>query len=669
MNKKIILSIMLIVAMVIASSAVLAVKNINITDSQVTVSGVSGNKVGSVNVKNTGNETVNVTFESTVLVGDSIQNPSITKITNLVPGNTQASTFTVNLDEKAGNYTGVITAHVEGSSESDSVLLQVIVQDNGLGLSVTPSIVSSTQTDTVVSQVMNVQNLANKDMDATIVRSGYDGLTFTLDKEGSYTFPALSTTQVTATIVIPAGIQSNVYNGRVDFTAGSTYSTILQTIVQPTYKVSAPDVKITTDPGSSSSATLLVSNTGNINLTGLAILNIPILYDNDGDSINLTVSPNSSISVAVGTTKTLTISASTSPKMDSGSYAGTLTISGGGISKQFNVVVEVRDVLQIIDISTNDDEFNPGEKISLDVEVENIADKIDLEDVEIKVYFLSGGNRLEDDDGDDIEEISERFNLDAGDTETVSFDFIMPYGVEDGDEITVYVEAKGKNADDSTEKYTVVDDSNTIFAAKEEHKLELYDIRLDSSALSCSRSTYIRVGVRDIGNNNEDDVELAVTNAELDISKHEVFDMSNDPDDDNFEVERSFLLDLEDAPTGSYDLDVVVFYDDDNEKEESSIALAVGPCSGSSTSTTGTTSTYVPPSVPTGSTGNVEFTYSGVPSSGASTVSATSVAPRISSAKPKTSWTDSIAFLIIVGIANVLLVIVIILAVVSLVRK
>ncbi|MBD3313367.1 hypothetical protein GF345_02910 [Candidatus Woesearchaeota archaeon] len=674
MTKKLLLSVLLIIGIALMSFSVLAVKGVNITDSEITLSGTSGDKTGYVHIKNIGDEKINVTFESSILVdsaGHSLPVSGLNTLKDINPGSTGTTSFTVDLDDYAGNYTGVITASVQDSSESDSVMAYVEINDNGLGLSVTPSIADSTEADTVITQTVHVQNMANKDISGNIIKSGYDSLSFSLDKEGSYTFPALQSTDITATVVVPAAADAKAYTGKVNITAETSYTSTLQTIVQPTFKASVPQVTITMDPGSSGSANAVISNTGNVDLTGLSITNVPVLIDNDGDAINLTVYPNSSINIPAGTSKTSSITARASQKIDSGRYEGTLRLSGSGISQDFNVVVEVRDILQITDIDLSDDEFAPGDTIEVDVEVENIAEDIDLEDVEIEVYFLDGSSRLEDDDGDDLEAESEKFDLDAGDSETISFEFEMPYGVDDGDTFTLHVEARAQNADDSSEDYEVVDESLTVTAEKDDHKLEFFDVRLDSDELSCSRSTYLRVGVRNIGDSNEDDVELAVTNAELGVSKHVIFDLDNDPDDDEFEEERSFLLNLQGAPTGTYDLNLVVYYDDDDEDEQTTIPVTISSCSGSSTPSYSDDDEddYTPPSTPTDEDESVEFTYSGGSSGTSAVTAATAATPRITSTSKKSSWTDSVAFLVLVGLANILLIIVIIVAVVMLVKK
>ncbi|MCX6707281.1 MAG: hypothetical protein NT001_04030 [Candidatus Woesearchaeota archaeon] len=684
MNKKLILGIFLMVAMLIASSSVLAVPSVTINNTYVQP-GVSGIVAGQINITNTGAEDASVSLQFANLAGPTgtnFQVSNISSITNPIgPGALRTVNFNINLGNSyAGTYTGIVYAIPNGGvSVSAPITAEVLY--NGLGLNVTSFLYNTTQTDSIVNQVITVQNLGNRDSVASITPSDYARFTFTVDKTGSYIFPAFSTTNVMSTVVIPAGTPSNTYSGKVIITADpKTYQTTLQTFVQSTTKVSVPAITISVDPGSSASGSVVISNTGNTNLNGLSISNLPVISDSNGNTINFTATPNSSISVDMGSTASVGILARASPKMLSGDYTATLTLKGGSINTPFNVNVHVNDLLTISSIDINKDEFKPGDDIKITVEVENIAEDIDLKSVQIKAYLLdNSGNKLQDDNGDSIELESDTYTVSAGNTKKFTFDTVMPYDVSDGDDITVKIVATGKNADDSSQKFTVTDVSNTITVNREDDKLQIYQAALDSDTLSCSRSTYLNVGVRDIGNSDEDSVELAVTNTELGIDNHDIFDMNSNPDDDNFEVQKSYLLDLEDAKKGTYNIKVTVYYSDNKKSEQMIVPVTITDCSTSSSSSTstgsasgtstgassGTASTGTGSAGTTGSATGSTFTYTGGTGSSLPAVTASSaVAPKIVNTKDNSgNWTDNIGFLVLVGIANILLIAVIVVAI------
>lgn len=671
MNKKPILGIFLMIAMLIASASVLATNSVDITDSSIYVSGQNGIVPGQIHVKNTGDAPINVSFNDAILYGPGSPLHLIYKVgdnlNNIAVNETRTANFTVDLGTGyVGNYTGDVYALVDGVIY-DSAPMTAEILYNGLGLSITPSLFNTTQTDSVVNQVISIQNLGNRDASASISSSGYTGLgLFKLNKI-ELTIPALSTENVMATVEIPKGTEIGTYLGIVTITADSITKTIrLYTSVLSTTTVIVPEVTITVDPGSSASGSLVISNTGNTNINGLSIINIPVLSDDDGSATNLTITPNASINVNMGATASVSVLAKASSKMDAGDYTATLTLTGNGINKQFNVKVHVNDLLRISSIDLNKDEFKPGDAVKITVETENIAGDIDLKDVKVKAYLLdSSGSELEDRNGDKIELESEAYKISAGDTKKVTLETEMPYDVNDGDEITVKIVATGKNKDDSSQKYTVTDTSYTVTASKEEHKLNIYEAKLDADTLSCSRKTYLNVGIRDIGDSDEDDTELAVTNAELGISEHEIFDMSSDPDDDNFEVSKSPLLDLEDADEGTYNIKITVYYNEDKKKEETTVPVTIADC-GTSSSTGTSTSTGSTSGTATGTTGSTTsstVTYTGGTGSGLPAVTASAVAPKIVDTQQGKSWTDNVGFLVLIGIANILLIAVIVVAI------
>jgi hypothetical protein len=679
MNKKSVFGIFLMIAMLIASSSVLATKGADITDASIYTSGASGIVTGQIHIKNTGSETVNISLSPAILVGSrsTLQIYDVDSFNNVVANDTRVANFKVNLGNGyAGNYTGNVLALVNGAAY-DSAPITAEILYNGGGLSIVPNLFNTTQPDSVVKQVITIQNLGNRDISVSIEKTDYAGFVFTLDKEGAYTIPAMSIVNVMGSVVIPAGTLSNTYTGRVTITADSIpYPVLLQTFVESATKASVPEVSISVDPGSSASGSIVISNTGNKDITGMSIVNVPTITDDDGSVSNLTITPSTGISAGVGLSTTVNVLVKASQKMDSGDYIATLTLTGSGITKQFNVKIHVNDLLSISSIDLNKDEFKPGDAVKITVETENIAGDIDLKDVKVKAYLLdNAGNELQDRNGDDIELESEAYKLGAGDTKKVTFETEMPYDVSDEEEITVKIVATGKNEDDSTQKYTVTDTSYTITASKEENKLQIYEAALEADTLSCSRKTYMNVGIRDIGNNDEDDVELAITNSELGISEHEIFDMSNDPDDDEFEVEKSFLLDLEDADKGTYNIKVTVYYNEDKKKEEKTVTVTISDCSTSSSSSststgstsgssTGASTSGTTTSPSTGSTTGSTFTYTGGTGSGLPAVTASAVTPKIVNTKDSSgSWTDNIGFLVLIGIANILLIAVIVVAV------
>ncbi len=211
-----------------------------------------------------------------------------------------------------------------------------------------------------------------------------------------------------------------------------------------------------------------------------------------------------------------------------------------------------------------------------DVKVKNTYTQ-DINDITVTVTILNV-------DGEDIEEESESFDLGDGKDDTVTVSFDLSGENVDESQYTVRIEVEGE-ADDRTQHRTV----QTIPAdvERENHKVIVQKATLGSSTLQCSRQTSLQVIVENIGESNEDDVEIKVKNVQLgiDLSKSG-FELDKFSGSDN-EYRTTFNLNFEDAISGSHTLTVEVYRDgsvDDTEE----VPVQISSCSTTSTTTGGT---------------------------------------------------------------------------------
>jgi len=673
MKNKVILSVVLLIAMVLGSYSVLAVKNINITAESLSITGSSGSQAGIFTVKNIGDEQVNV---SLIIVNQLIgpQGKTITMTDlNITPGtinpnNIATGQFVVNLDNAVmGQYTGLLQAQVQDSSASDFLVVSVNVTDNGQSFIVISPSTNASYADTTVYQTVKVQNNANKDINLVIAKEGYDGMIFNADRIGSQAIPAFGTLDVAANVVVPANKATGMYTARINATDGTNTRTAnLAISVLPTYKVGASDFTISSvDPGSMASVSFSLQNTGNLDLTSLSISNYTLI-DASGNKINLTFSPGQGINIPVGSSAAITASADVSGSLASGPYSQQVTVNGMA-TKTFTANVQVNSLLQITDVVVDPDELMPGEEFDVEVTIENMADEMDLRDVEVEVFIMDGNSILQDDDDDDLKDTADVGDFNNGDEEKVTLRFTMPYNTEDGDSYTIKAVARGKNDDNTKQKFEYIDTSQTIDVTRDDHKVDIYNAELESSTLSCSRTTYINVGLKDIGANDET-VILTIKNDQLGIRMQDNFDMSSDYDDDEFDVEKSYQLDFTSTPTGTYPVTIIAENDDGDKLGDETISVNIQDCSSITTPTTPSTPTTPTTPTTTGTTSNIDVVYGGSPSgmTGAVTVPAVSAASSISRAK-KGSWTDSTLGTAVLILGNLLLVLLVIIAVMYLV--
>lgn len=683
MKNKAIISFIFIFAMILGSYSVLATKDINVTPDSINITGFGILYMPTFFIQNIGTEAVNVTLSVlNPLVGPGGRTIDMTNLnvmpSQINPGNMAFAQFTVSLSNAVvGQYVGLLKAQVVGDVESATVVVTANVIDNGQSFVVFSPAMNATQSDTTVYQTVKVQNNANKDLSVIISKEGFDGMTSSLDKMNTQTLPALSTMNIVSSVQIPANKAIGTYTGTVNVTDASTLvskTANLAVNVLPTYKVSISAVTVSDiDPGQTKSQAFNIQNKGNMPLSGLSLANIS-MNDNDGDRINVSFSPSQDINVSVDSSASVTATLMTSEKMDPGAYSQLVTVSGSGVSQTFTFSAVINSLLKVTDVNVDPDSVMPGEMVEVEVTVENTADDIDMTGVEVEAFIMDGNDVLQDENDDDMKDTISVGKLNNGDEEKMVFKFKMPYTAKDGDSFGVKVEAKGKNADDHTEKYNdTYTDDNIIDINRPDDKVEIYKASLDSSTLSCIKTTYIEVGLKDIGDNDEQ-VILTVKNDQLGMRVQDNFDMSSDYDDDNFDVSKSYLLDFSSAPVGTYPISIIAENDNGDSLGTDTISVNVQDCVAGSytppttTGTGGTTSSGTSGTTTGTVTQPVELKYaSGTPENllGA-TVPAVSASPVISRVK-KGTWTDNPLFIAILVLANLLLVVLIIAAIMYLI--
>ena len=219
------------------------------------------------------------------------------------------------------------------------------------------------------------------------------------------------------------------------------------------------------------------------------------------------------------------------------------------------------------------DDAKPGSDLEIKVEVTNrYADRDqEIEDIEIEII----GSGLDEDDDDwepDEEEIDD---LRGDDEDDVDFSYTIPWDVDDG-EHSITITAEG---DCPNETHNCSDELEfDLEIEKDKHKLVFQEAELNPDTLECDSYTTLTVRLYNIGEEDEDDVELTVENRDLEISMQETFDLETCPDDD-CSITRTFEIEHDDSyEQDSYPLEVKVVYDDGDETETERLNLNVLEC-------------------------------------------------------------------------------------------
>ncbi len=333
-----------------------------------------------------------------------------------------------------------------------------------------------------------------------------------------------------------------------------------------------------------------------------------------------------------------------------------------------DIRVEVDDDKQSANEGGGTVKIVPDSKLTLKVEVENLyesgTDGGEIEDIEVLVV-------LEDiDDGDDLEEEADSFDLRPGRDKTVTINFDIPLRLETDETFIMILEVEGEDKNGTIHTASIEFD---VDVDKENHEIRFIKKELLPDKVSCSRSSTVRVELINTGDNDEDDVELTITSSELGYNKRVTFDMSENIDDDENEYSFSDSIDLEDVTPGTYTVMVHVEYNKGKDKLDIALPLVVNQC-GTSTPVPAPTPVSAPVPVPTPtpkptpSTPTVAETVEVI-----SAPASSYVRPSQLVATPKTnynqSWWDENKWITIILVTDLVLVIAGILVIMMVLRR
>ncbi len=220
-------------------------------------------------------------------------------------------------------------------------------------------------------------------------------------------------------------------------------------------------------------------------------------------------------------------------------------------------------ILEITEVDISEDNPKPDEIVEIVIEIENEGE-LDVEDIELIIELRDeDGDVVKDEENDELED-DEDFDLDEGDDEEFTFTFKMPADAKDGDEYTVYVEACGEDEDGVTE--CAIDDSETIKIEREKHEVEISSAVISPSEIRCYDSFEVVIGLKNIGKKDED-VQLTISSAELEISESQTFELEAYDDDDYKKTISKAFAAPSDLAVGVYTINIRAEYSDEEETE------------------------------------------------------------------------------------------------------
>lgn len=214
-------------------------------------------------------------------------------------------------------------------------------------------------------------------------------------------------------------------------------------------------------------------------------------------------------------------------------------------------------------------EAEPGSRVKFYVEVENLftrEEDIGIENVEITVIIENI------DDGDDLEEEANDFDLKAGRKKRKKISFDIPYEVdEDNYDVIINVLAEDENNTDYEIEWNI-----ELDVEKEKHDLRIMEAKLSRPIVSCNQPSTLSLNVLNIGSKDEEDALVKIENQELGIDIAESFSVEEGPDD-NDRFEKNYLLLTENAYPAIYPITITILTEN-NLMDEKTVELKVKEC-------------------------------------------------------------------------------------------
>lgn len=214
----------------------------------------------------------------------------------------------------------------------------------------------------------------------------------------------------------------------------------------------------------------------------------------------------------------------------------------------------------------------PESKLVMKIKVTNLYDSGvaggDIENIQVI------GTLEEIDDGDDLEEEADDFDLRPGRDKTVTLTYDIPLRLYTDDTYKLTLDMDGEDKNGTTHTQTLEFDVNID---KENHELRFMRKEISPDKVSCTRTANIRVDFINTGESDED-VELTITSSELGYNKVQDITLAEDIDDDDNEYSFTDSLNLNNVKPGTYTVKVHASYNRNKKSLDEALPITVEQC-------------------------------------------------------------------------------------------
>ncbi|MDP3990229.1 MAG: hypothetical protein Q8Q01_03415 [archaeon] len=317
-----------------------------------------------------------------------------------------------------------------------------------------------------------------------------------------------------------------------------------------------------------------IRNTATTAITGLqgSFVNVPGAY-------NAQLVGNLPANLAAGTSVTVQVKVHVPANEAGGEHnIGYFHVESDQGEIQQAIKISTRSFLTIKKIEVNGDtngDLTIEDLNEIEVEIQNEYND-DMEDVTVTVRILNV-------DGDDLEEETDKFDLNDGDKEKVTLEFDLSGETLDKDQYTIEIVVEGTAKDDSFHR-TI--ETQIVNLDLERHGVIIQRAVLNSNILQQGSQTTMQVDIKNVGKSDEDNIEVRVRNNALGIDLKKSNIELDKFSDSNNEERVTFTIPVgSNVKAGSYPLEVEVLLDGD-VVDTQTVTLTVQGENGEITTTT-----------------------------------------------------------------------------------
>jgi len=576
----------------------------NLSASDITTSAVRGySKTEAITLSNIGNtDLTGVTYSATDLTsGNNVigsGNITFNPVSSVDVDYNESAQVNVTVDVPSTQATGTYTGNVTFTYDSKTVVssLTVTVQQEVESLSATSAsatwIKEITESKTAVFTINNTGNVALSVTNIVVGTISYNNEnitgTITLNATTATIAPSESEDIALEIKDILSNRTSGTYTGDITIdwgTGNQTNSTLTVTVTSPSYSIMTIPDPITfgdVDQDTNVSISFNITNNGNAQLNNVNLVsNLASKYNIQLSSTSLgTLSVNGSRLIAVDVTI---------PNDETTGYhsLGSISLTSNEYNTSLSLYADVRGKLDISDIDVwvdgdSDKNLEDGDEIGekakpssivkFDIRLDNRFtddEDIEIEDIEVTITIE------EIDDGDELEETLDEFDLKADKHKRVEHEFEIPLKVDEGTYyVVIFAEGEDENGVRHTDEVTL-----KLELDKESHEIVIDKVELFPDEISCGDYTTLEVSVTNIGTHTEDETVLSITSSDFDINIKEEIELDDDPDDDENSFKKTYTIEIpSDISAGNYPIDIRVYYDMDEISDYTREYLTIKEC-------------------------------------------------------------------------------------------